>query len=135
MGGIRLSPKHGVNPSMGQCFYCGEADGSIILPGKMKGDMEAPRQACWSKEPCPQCKEWMAKGIIFISVKDGETGDNPYRTGRFAVVKEEAVRRFITSPDALEDVCKRRVCFMEDTSWDIVGLDGAIPEEHDDGVC
>ena len=38
--GIKLSPKHGVNPSMDLCFWCGQPKG-LILCGRMhekKGD-------------------------------------------------------------------------------------------------
>ena len=33
---IRLHPKHGVNPTTGQCFWCGEPDGTIAL---LEGDV------------------------------------------------------------------------------------------------
>lgn len=39
---IRLSPKHGLNPSISVCFFCGEDKNEIILPGKLEGDAEAP---------------------------------------------------------------------------------------------
>ena len=32
--GIKLSPKHGLNPSMDLCFWCGEPKG-VILCGHM----------------------------------------------------------------------------------------------------
>ena len=58
--GIRLSDKHGVNPTMGVCMWCGEPTGEIALLGKLKGDVEAPRYSTLSYEPCDKCKEiWM----------------------------------------------------------------------------
>lgn len=39
---IKLSPKHGVNPSMLQCACCGK-DMGLALFGRLKGDAEAPR--------------------------------------------------------------------------------------------
>lgn len=41
--GIRVSEKHGVNPSITICPICGK-ETSIALLGKLKGDKEAPRK-------------------------------------------------------------------------------------------
>lgn len=53
---ILLSEKHGVNPSIDCCFYCGKEVG-IALLGKLPDDAEAPRTVCTSIEPCDECKE------------------------------------------------------------------------------
>jgi hypothetical protein len=77
------------------------------------------------KEPCSKCKELMEKGIILISVdsKESPDNDNPYRTGGWIVVKEEAVRRIGIKPVELEaDILKRRVAFVPDDAWDMPGL-------------
>jgi hypothetical protein len=117
-----LSPKHGVNPSLGICFYCGGEDGTVVLPGLLKGDAEAPRRACWTREPCEKCRGYMAQGVILISVRNGSPDrENPERTGRFFVVKEEAVRRFLREP-ALARVLKRRIAFMEDATLNALGF-------------
>lgn len=118
---IRLSPKHGVNPLLGVCFVCGKDDGTVVLAGRLKDDAEAPRRAVWSREPCETCHEDMRQGIIFLSVRDGESGDNPYRTGRFAVVRESAVRRMIKEP-MLSELLAKRLCFIEDATWRQLGL-------------
>jgi hypothetical protein len=126
-GSILLSPQHGVNPSVGVCFYCGEDDGTVVLAGKMKGDAEAPHKAIWTKEPCPKCKDYMKQGIIFIGVRDGEAslspGENPYRSGQFLVVKEEAVKRMLEekSPALLADILKQRVAFLEESTLRAIG--------------
>ena len=81
--GIYLSPKHGLNPSLGVCFYCLEDDGTVVLPGRLKGDVEAPRKAVWSMEPCPKCKDLMTQGVLLISTRDGEEGEQgPVPHGR-----------------------------------------------------
>ena len=119
---IRLSEKHGLNASMGICYYCGKEDGTIVLPGKLRGDVEAPRSAVWTKQPCPACEDLMRQGVMFISVKDGEQGnENPYRTGNMAVVRDSAVQNLIESP-LREQVLKRRVVFVEDHVWKMLGL-------------
>lgn len=131
MSGILLSPKHGVNPSLAICWICGEDNGEIILPGRLKGDAEAPRRAVWNREPCKQCKEWKAMGIILISVRDGESGDNPHRSGAIAVVKDEAVRRFVHSQELLNAILRHRMAFIPDTAWGELGLPrGNSPEKE-----
>lgn len=124
---IKLSPKYGLNPSMGVCFICGEDSGEIIISGKLgryfeDPDIEAPHRAVWHKKPCPKCKEYMKQGIILLSVKDGESGDSPYRTGKFVVIKEEAMERMISTKELLTDVLKKRMCFIEDKVWNNLGL-------------
>ena len=126
--GIRFSPRHGVNPSIGVCYFCNEESGELILPGKLRGDAEAPRKAVWHKDPCPKCKGYMKQGIICISVKNGESGDNPYRTGCFVVLKDDAFNRLFK--DA-EPALKLRMCFIEDVAWDAVGLPRENIDEQD----
>ena len=89
MSGIKLSPKYGLNCAIPLCFFCNKAKNEILLPGRLPGDVEAPRNAVWDKKPCQECAGYMQQGIILISVKDGESGagDNPYRTGGWCVVK------------------------------------------------
>lgn len=116
---MRLSPKHGVNPTIPHCFLCGEAKNEIILAGHLKGDAEAPKNMVWDKEPCDKCKEHMEMGIILISVRNGESGENPYRTGGWIVLKEEAFRRIFNGCD---DVLEKRMAFVPDEVWDKIGF-------------
>jgi hypothetical protein len=131
-GGIKLSPKYGVNPSVMQCFFCGDAKG-VAIPGRIHKknkegritatDVEAPHQAVWDMEPCDDCRELMKLGIMFVSVKDGEQGkDNPYRTGSLAVLKEDAVERMISNPDLVKVLKEKRFAFIEDHVWDKLGI-------------
>lgn len=119
---IKLSPKHGVNPAIPVCFFCNEAKNEIILAGQLQGDQEAPHAAVWDKRPCDKCKELMQQGVIFISVREGEQGANPYRTGGWVVVKEEAVRRIVQPTELLADILKSRVAFVPDEAWNKIGL-------------
>ncbi len=119
---IRLSPKHGVNPSMSVCIVCGLEDGTIVLPGLLPGDQEAPRRAVWSAEPCDQCKEWMQKGVIFVSCRDDSDPKNPYRTGALCVIADAGVRRMPFPDEEKERILKQRVCFMSDEAWDKIGM-------------
>ena len=105
--GIKLSKKHGVNPSMCQCFFCGEVK-AIALMGQLIGekgeDLEAPRMCVMDYEPCDKCIENMKLGVTLIEVTTTQPTDNRppmtaqggtqvYPTGRYLVLKEEAVNR------------------------------------------
>jgi len=138
-GRIRLSKEYGLNPAIPRCYLCGKEKNEIILPGVMRGkdgkDIEAPKGMVWDREPCDECKDWMKQGVILISVKDGEERpmgplrageqrvieDNPYRTGGWCVLRDEAVKRIFTG-EAVDDLIKKRVGFVEDEVWNMVGL-------------
>jgi len=129
---IRLSEKHGVNPMLASCFLCGEDTGEIALLGKMKGDAAAPHRGVITKEPCDQCKGYMEQGVILISTRDGESGDSPYRTGGWCVVREEAIRRMPIDEASIAQLLESRVGFLEDTVWDHFGFPRG--EQMDEGV-
>lgn len=108
--GIELSPKHGLNPILTTCFWCGEPMG-VALVGRLRkdgdNDAEAPREACMTLEPCDKCRKHFEKGVLLIEVtEDGSKFDNNdtfsfgakngpqhlWPTGRYAVLKPEAVK-------------------------------------------
>ena len=101
--GLRISKEHGLNPTMLVCGICGKPTNSIALLGasyhKNGKEAEAPHTMI-DVEPCDDCKNALAQGgIFFIEVKDGESGENPYRTGRIVAVNEEAVKKILTGYD------------------------------------
>ena len=104
---------------MATCFYCGEPKNEIILNTRLENVL--PRYGCYDKKPCDKCKEYMEQGIIVISVSDNSTGDNPYRTGGWWVVKEEALAK-IFNIDTMANIHKRRVMFIEDSVCETIGL-------------
>ena len=101
---ITLSKKHGVNPSITHCECCGKEIG-IALLGKLKGDAEAPRDMYMGL--CDDCKNVIdQKGLMIIEVRDGETGNNPYRTGRLVGITKDAKERMF------KDI-ENSICYME----------------------
>lgn len=117
---IKLSPKHGVNPTMGVCFFCGEHTGEIGLLGKIKGDAEAPKESVLSYEPCDNCKALMEQGITLIAVREDTDGRPPiasdengtyYPTGDFMVLTEHGVNACFTE-DAAKSLLKSRKGFV-----------------------
>lgn len=119
MPSIRLHKEHGVNPTIPTCFFCGKPKNEIALLGSAyKG--EAPMNMCLDKEPCDECRQYMEMGVILVSVRDdGPNTDkeNPYRTGAFAVIREEAACRIFGWSQV-----QSRFCYITDEAWDKMGL-------------
>ena len=95
--GITLSKEHGINPSVDTCFICGKETNLVLFGTSYKDEngktAEAPRKVC-TGQLCDDCQKVIDEGgIFFIAVKDGESGNNPYRTGQISALKEEAVQR------------------------------------------
>lgn len=135
MSGLRLHHEHGVAPFLTACFLCGESNGLVLAGMACNKIAQAAGQPegysrwgnkpiCMDKEPCDKCKGYMKQGIILIGVDEKKTTDmdNPYRTGRFAVIKEEAVRRMLKPGELLEDICRKRVAFMPDEVFEMLGI-------------
>ena len=102
--GIPLSPKHGVNPCIPVCAFCGQEKNEIALLGKLKGDAEAPKHAIIDFRPCEKCKQNWKQGVALIRVtmEQPENGMPPfasrngkelYLTGQYAVITPEAAKR------------------------------------------
>lgn len=107
--GIILSEKHGVNASVTHCECCGKEIG-IALFGKLKGDAEAPRDVYMGL--CDECQSVVDQdGLMIIEVRDGEKGDNPYRTGRITGITKDAKER------VFKDI-KSNICYMEQSMFE-----------------
>jgi len=88
-GSIKLSQKHGVNPTVMKCPIC-FADTGVALMGKLKGDEQAPR-AIKDQEPCRTCSGHMTLGFLFV--ESYESGGDLITTGnRWVVTHESAIR-------------------------------------------
>lgn len=95
---IKLSPQHGLNPTIPVCFFCGKDKNEIVLLGKInREDDEAPRKMIVDFEPCDECKKKFAEGVLLIEVTQSPEyigmpiAENAYPTGRYVVVKPEAL--------------------------------------------
>lgn len=104
------------------CRICAKLiDGPIILNTRLT-EAEAKKvedlhgkTIGFAPEPCTECKEFMKQGIIIVTIDESKSDDkdNPYRTGGFFVVIDEAIKRLPMEPELLENILKKRVCFME----------------------
>jgi hypothetical protein len=126
---IRLSEKHGVNPSLAKCFCCGD-DYGVILFGRMKEDKEAPRTVHMGY--CKKCEDAMKEGGVFIiearPSDKMEDRENPYRTGRLVCIKEEAFKRIINI-----EIPKKRICYMEIAAFDKLFGDTFVEKAKEGG--
>lgn len=100
MSRITLSKEYGVNPSMEVCHCCGKEMGIIMFGTSYKDasgkTAEAPMRVSMGNL-CNDCKKAIEEGgIFFIECRDGESGDNPHRTGRIIALKEEAVKNVLS---------------------------------------
>ena len=108
---IRVSDKHGVNPSIAVCFFCGEDKGLVML-GKLKDDAKAPKRAIYDYKPCDKCAEKMKQGVTVIEVTTHDTGTLPIQkgawpTGRWCIITKDAAARLFKDSKPimlLEDV-------------------------------
>ena len=111
---IPLSPKHGLNPTIPVCAWCGEPKNEIALMGRIKTDVkgedpQAPMHCVLDYEPCDKCKEQWSQGVAVLEATTKRP--TPYRppiqkqgdieiypTMRFVVIKPEAAERLFNSP-------------------------------------
>ena len=107
--GIKLSPKHGLNPSQVVCFYCGEVK-ELALMGRLKGDAKAPDRIVADLEPCQHCKDKMAKGTTLLEVSEyaqleGMPSINDkqqlYPTGRWCVLRSDIAKELFKTDDKI----------------------------------
>lgn len=103
-----LHPKHGVNPTICKCFWCGKDKNELALLGASYNG-EAPMHMVVDREPCDECKEFMALGITVMESADGKTP-----TGRWIVIREDAEFFNHIKPLLREQVLKARK-FLVDT--------------------
>ena len=104
--GIEISPKHGLNPTIPVCFWCGKEKNEIALLGRIRektkrgSDIKAPRRMVIDYEPCDECKDMWESGVAVIEVQETPTTPNQpeiqkgvYPTGLFVVVTVEGADR------------------------------------------
>jgi len=134
---IKVSEKHGVNPSVDHCAICGEAYG-VALFGRMKDDQEAPRSVC-TGGLCDRCQKAKDKGAVFFIEVAGEEGlESKQRTGRLVGVTEDCVRRVIQPKiqpkEMVEQVLEKGMCFVPVAVFEALGFGQAVSEaENQEG--
>ena len=69
-GNLILSKKHGINPTISVCFFCGKSKGVAHMGKIDEEDSEAPKSACFDYEPCECCKAKMNEGFTLLEAQD-----------------------------------------------------------------
>ncbi len=104
---IKLSKKYGLNPTMLQCFWCGNETGEIALMGEVLDrhgrEIEMPMHVCLNYDPCEECRRKMDSGFTLIEATTYDNGNSPiqdgvYPTGKWVVIKPEAAMRVFGKP-------------------------------------
>lgn len=113
--GIEISPKHGLNPTIPVCFWCGKEKNELALLGRIRekttnrfganvtkrdSDIEAPRRMVLDYEPCDECQKMWDSGVAVIEVQETPTMPNQpeiqkglYPTSRYVVMTVEGADR------------------------------------------
>lgn len=122
MASIKISPKHGVNPTIPVCFFCGKEKQELALLGKLKGDVEAPMNMVLDYEPCEHCKRLFEKGVLVIGVSDTAPDGRPpiqkkgktnlYPTGAYIVATKDFITR-VFEDEIAENLLKAGKCLMD----------------------
>jgi len=103
---LRLHRKYGVNPTICQCFICGNDKNEIALLGANYKE-EAPMKMIINFEPCDTCLEKMKIYVVLIeslsSVKPFEN-----MTGQIIWIKHEAFTKLFNCP-----VPSKGIAFIE----------------------
>lgn len=106
-----------------RCYFCGDGN-EIIMNTRFTPSAAAHVKTAHNKvlnmHPCPKCEGLMKQGIILITVDEAKSAKdwakeeipNPYRTGGFFVLKEEAVERLFDNPTAVAFAKKHRWLFI-----------------------
>ena len=117
MKSIRMSKKHGLNPAIPVCFFCGKEKGEVALLGALKGDAEAPRNLILDYEPCDSCREAFSKGVLIVGVSEHAPDGRPpiaegfYPTGSYVVASKDFIKR-AWEPEKAEEVLRYGKCLM-----------------------
>ena len=112
---IRISPEHGVNPSITVCSFCGKDKGLAML-GKLKGDAKAPKRAIYDYTPCEECQKKLDTGVGIIEVTRTNNQTLPIQegawpTGRWCVISKEAATRLF------KEQANHKIILLEDSLY------------------
>lgn len=109
MANIKLSPKHGVNPTIPICAWCGEQKNEVAMLGKIdREDSEAPRTCILDYVPCEHCAEQWAMGVAILEATTErptpyrppmkkDKGVDIYPTMRMVVINPESASQIFGS--------------------------------------
>lgn len=138
-----------------KCFYCGEDKNEILLAtrfinGNPYPDMSKAHGKVIDMEPCDKCQALMGQGVILLTIDADKSPQgwnvpqyynkrrssdpdvlippNPYRTGGFFVLRDEAIARMFDDSMA-QQVLRCRWSFIEHEAAERIGLFASIEQK------
>ena len=134
---VRLSKKHGVNPTIPVCAWCGEQKNEIAMLGQIdKADSEAPKNCVLDYNPCDKCAEQWSQGVAILEATTHrpqpyrppmkqDKGIDIYPTMRMVVINPESASQIFGS----EMSAGQRV-LLEDTAFEQIFGDAIRAREN-----
>lgn len=122
---IKISPNHGLNPTIPICFWCGKEKNEIAIMGKInKNDDKMPMHACLNYEPCESCRDKMNLGVTVIEATatpnvatNVPMQANAYPTGRWSVVTRDFINRIT---DSNPKFANTNILLMDKEAYDAI---------------
>lgn len=127
-----------------KCYFCGESHELLmnrVLTRSAAKKIKEMHGKVLDMSPCNKCEDLMKRGVILITIDNEKSSPgwnrdkfpNPYRTGGFFVLKDEAIRQAIHPESMSEWALKYRWMFIEDEAARMMGLfEFPNKEERDD---
>ena len=135
---ITLSPKHGVNPTIPICAWCGESKNEIALMGRIGGrdDLEAPRNCILDYVPCDKCAEQWSAGVAILEATtqrpqpyrppmQKDKGVDIYPTMRMVVINPESASQIFG-----QEMSAGQRILLEDTAFEQIFGDALRAQEN-----
>ena len=117
--------KEGFNSALIKCYFCNKDDAILLnMRSTHSRAVEEAHGKIVDMKPCPECAGYMKQGIILMTFDPAKSEPgwhkqrvpNPYRTGGWFVITEDAFRR-VFKDDANNGVMacglKHRWMFIE----------------------
>lgn len=122
-------PNKGVGMTL--CYYCGKPNAVVLDRHIVNHSTQIGmiHNKVVDMQPCSECEDYMKQGILLITIDDEKSPPewdkqampNPYRTGGFFVVTEEACKRCL--PDDLYNWASvMRWMFIAHDAAEAIGL-------------
>jgi hypothetical protein len=124
---------HKMGVALTRCYFCGEADRIVLntrLTEHLAKQVEEMNGKVMDLEPCAKCAGYMSKGILLLTI-DPEKSElewdksplpNPYRTGGFFVVTDDAISRMLPEGKLRDYALKTRWMFIAHEAAERIGL-------------
>jgi len=123
-----------------KCFFCGEIN-HILLGRRLNAhvkEIEDMNGKVIDMTPCSKCEEYMRQGVIIITFDPTKSDPNwhkdkmpnPYRTGGFFVIREEAVHNITDDKRIIDFMLNQRWIFIEHEAAEKIGLFAMAENEN-----